>query len=90
MILKNIDLYFEFANSFNKNEKKNILINVIQDRLNIENQELFKKNIDLIFQKFENISNEFQIGTTINRLKWGFLVQKNLWILYGSFQNKRG
>ena len=70
--IKNIDLYFEFANSFNKNERKNILINVIQDRLNIENQELFKKNIDLIFQKFENISNEFQIGTTINRLKWGF------------------
>ncbi|WP_066165928.1 hypothetical protein [Aliarcobacter cryaerophilus] len=70
--IKNIDLYFEFANSFNKNERKNILINVIQDRLNIENQELFKKNIDLIFQKFKNISNEFQIGTTINRLKWGF------------------
>ena len=70
--IKNIDLYFEFAHSFNKNERKNILINVIQDRLNIENQELFKKNIDLIFDKFKDISNEFQIGTTINRLKWGF------------------
>src|SRR5574344_508442 len=30
------------------------------------------KNIDLIFDKFKDISNEFQIGTTINRLKWGF------------------
>ena len=70
--IKNLDLYVAFAQSFNKNEKKNILINVIQDRLNIENKELFKKNIDLIFQKFEGISNEFQIGTTINRLKWGF------------------
>ena len=71
--IKNIDLYFEFANSFNKNEKKNILINVIQDRVNIENKELFKKNIDLIFGKFQRLSAEFQIGTTINRLKWGFL-----------------
>ena len=70
--IKNIDLYFEFANSFNQNNRKNILINVIQDRVNIENKELFKKNISLIFDKFKDISNEFQIGTTINRLKWGF------------------
>lgn len=70
--IKNIDLYFDFANSFNKNERKNILINIIQDRVNIENKELFKKNISLIFEKFKDISNEFQIGTTINRLKWGF------------------
>jgi len=49
--IKNLHLYVKFAQSFNKNEKKNILINVIQDRLNIENKELFKKNIRFDFSK---------------------------------------
>ncbi|QEZ88627.1 hypothetical protein ACIB15232_0456 [Aliarcobacter cibarius] len=70
--IKNILSYVEFANSFNKNEKKNILINIIQDRENIENHEILEKNFELIFQNFKDISTEFQIGTTINRLKWGF------------------
>ena len=59
--IKNIDLYFEFVNSFNQNNRKNILINVIQDRLNIENQELFKKNIDLIFKSLKIYQMSFKL-----------------------------
>lgn len=70
--IKNIDSYVNFAKSFNTKEKKNILINIVQDRENIENLVLFKKNLELIFEKFKNLSDEFQIATTINRLKWGF------------------
>ena len=67
--IEKIDEYVKFAKSFGK---KNILINVIQNRRNIENKELLKQNLSLIFSKFENIANEFQIGTAINRIKWGF------------------
>ena len=70
--IKNLSNYVSFAKSFNINEKKNILINIIQDRENIENHQLLEKNFELIFENFKDISNEFQIGTTINRLKWGF------------------
>lgn len=70
--IKNIDLYVDFAQSFNKKSPKNILLNIIQDRENIENKELLKINLELIFDKFKEISNEYQIATTINRAKWGF------------------
>lgn len=70
--IENLSSYVYFAKSFSKNEKKNILINIIQDRENIENHQLLEKNFELIFESFKYISDEFQIGTTINRLKWGF------------------
>ncbi|MCT7512591.1 PhoP regulatory network YrbL family protein [Aliarcobacter cryaerophilus] len=70
--IENLDLYVNFAKSFNEKSKKNILINIIQNLGNISNEELFLKNIEKIFNAFENVSNEFQIGTTINRFKWGF------------------
>ena len=70
--IKNIDLYVDFANSFNKSSEKNILLNIIQDREHIENEELLKKDLNTIFSKFKHISKEYQIGSTINRIKWGF------------------
>ncbi|RXJ69161.1 hypothetical protein CRV08_03895 [Halarcobacter ebronensis] len=70
--MENIDSYVEFAKSFNKISKKEILLNIMQDRENIEDLELFKKNLQTIFIKFKDIVNEYQIGTTINRAKWGF------------------
>ena len=76
--------------SFNINEKKNILINIIQDRENIENHQLLEKNFELIFENFKDISNEFQIGTTINRLKWGFFSTAEFMSFYMVAQkNKR-
>jgi hypothetical protein len=70
--IKNIDLYVDFAQKFNKTTKKNILLNIIQDRQNIENLKLLKENLELIFIKFTTLVNEYQIATTINRAKWGF------------------
>ena len=70
--IKNIDLYVEFAQKFNKTTKKNILLNIIQDRQNIQNPKLLKENLELIFTKFTTLVNEYQIATTINRAKWGF------------------
>lgn len=65
--IENIDRYVEFAKSFGE---KNILINIIQNRENLENHQLLRENLAIIFTKFSSISDEFQIGTTINRLKW--------------------
>lgn len=70
--IKNIDLYVEFAQKFNKTTKKNILLNIIQDRQNIQNPKLLRENLELIFTKFVTLVNEYQIATTINRAKWGF------------------
>ena len=47
---KNIDLYVEFAQKFNKTSKKNILLNIMQDRQNIEKSKLLKENLELILQ----------------------------------------
>ena len=70
--IKNIDLYVEFAQKFNKTSKKDILLNIMQDRQNIENPKLLKENLELIFIKFATLVDEYQIATTINRAKWGF------------------
>ncbi|TLS72919.1 hypothetical protein FE246_00085 [Aliarcobacter thereius] len=85
--IKNIDLYVDFAKSFNTKSKKNILLNIMQDRANIENYKLLKENLRTIFTKFKDISNEFQIGTTINRLKWGFFSVKEYMNFYKVAQN---
>lgn len=87
--MKNIDSYVQFANSFNETSKKNIFINIIQDRNNIENKELLKNNLELIFTKFKNICFEYQIGTTINRMKWGFFSVNEYMDFYIVAQNLR-
>jgi len=51
---------------------KKITLKILQDRENIEDLELFKKNITTIFSTLENHVDIFEIGSTINRAKWGF------------------
>jgi len=68
-----VDEYVEFAKRFKGCE---ILINVLQDREHIEDKNLFIKDLDVIFKKFSQVSNEFQIGNAINRTKWGFFSTK--------------
>jgi len=65
-----VDEYIEFAKSFGSD--KNILINILQDREHIEDLKLLEKDINIIFNKFQNITNEFQVANAINRTKWGF------------------
>ncbi|WP_404318177.1 hypothetical protein [Malaciobacter canalis] len=74
--MKNIDSYVKFAKSFNEKSSKNILINIMQDRAHIQNHELLKKDLDTIFSKFNSFVSEYQVGTTINRAKWGFFAVK--------------
>ena len=65
-----IDEYVDFVKGFGSD--KIFMINILQDREHVENLELFHKNVKIIFEKFELISCEYQIGNATNRTKWGF------------------
>ncbi len=64
-----IDAYVDFIAGFKNNT---ILINILQDRENIENHQLLANNIKLIFTKLQYLVTEYQIGNATNRSKWGF------------------
>jgi len=49
-----------------------ITLKILQDREHIENHTLLEKNIEKIFSTLENLVDIFEIGSTINRTKWGF------------------
>jgi hypothetical protein len=67
--MERIDEYLQFVKQFPDHKT---LLTVVQDRVNIENRELFKKNIETVFKKFSPVVKEFQIGNAINRKKWAF------------------
>ncbi len=71
--IASIDKYVSFTKLF---PKCKIVINILQNRENIENKELLRKNLTLIFSSFKGICNEFQIANAINRTKWGFFSVK--------------
>ena len=49
-----------------------ITLVIMQDRENIEDIALLKTNLTHIFSTLSSKIKQFQIGTTINRAKWGF------------------
>jgi len=85
--IKNIDKYINFVKSFGDDKK--ILLNIMQDRENIDNHTILKTNIKKIFDAFKDITNEYQIGTTINRTKWGFFSVKEYLEFYKVVQDIR-
>lgn len=85
--MANLDSYYEFAKSFGDDKK--ILLNIMQDREHIDDLELLKLDIIQIFDTFESISDEYQIGTTINRAKWGFFAVKEYLEFYKIVQDIR-
>ncbi|CAA6799480.1 MAG: FIG00388565: hypothetical protein, partial [uncultured Sulfurovum sp.] len=85
--MDNIDDYLNFAKGFG--EDKELLITIIQDREHIENHELLKENVTIIFEKFQGIANEFQIGNAINRIKWSFVSMEEYLAFYESIQKVR-
>ena len=53
-------------------EDKQVTLKIMQDRENIVDLELFKNNLKIIFTTLNNLVDIYEIGTTINRAKWGF------------------
>ena len=85
--MKRVDKYVAFAKSFG--EDKEILINILQDREHIEDVDLLKQDIKIIFEKFSPFVREFQIGNAINRTKWGFFSMKEYLSWYQIIQKIR-
>jgi hypothetical protein len=53
-------------------ENKKITLKILQDREHIEDLELLKKDLTTIFSTLDNLVDIYEIGSTINRSKWGF------------------
>ncbi len=85
--IENIDNYVTFAKGFGEN--KQILITIIQNREHIENHKLLVTDITTIFQKFNGIAHEFQIGNAINRIKWEFVSMEEYLRFYETIQQLR-
>jgi len=67
-----MDSLRELKDFLEPHKEKKIIVKILQDRENIEDLELFHANLDKIFYELKDIVNIFEIGTTINRAKWGF------------------
>jgi len=55
-----------------QNPKRKITLKILQDRENIEDLELLEKNLTTVFTKLSELVDIFEVGSTINRAKWGF------------------
>ncbi len=55
-----------------KNENKKITLKIMQDREHAEDLELLKKDLRTIFFSLAGLVTMYEIGSTINRSKWGF------------------
>ncbi len=62
----------ELTEFIQKNKNKKITLKILQDREHIEDLQLLKKDLQSIFQALHNDIDLFEIGSTINRAKWGF------------------
>ncbi len=55
-----------------QNNDKKITLKILQDREHIEDLALLKKDLHVIFSSLDNSVAMYEIGSTINRTKWGF------------------
>ncbi|MDY0123302.1 glycosyl hydrolase [Sulfurimonas sp.] len=51
---------------------KKVTLKILQDREHVEDLELLKKDLETIFTALNQHVDIFEIGSTINRAKWGF------------------
>lgn len=64
-----IDEYLEFVKTL---KAESILLNIMQDPHTLNDKMLLKEHFSLVFEKFSHFVQLFQVGSTINRSKWGF------------------
>ncbi len=67
--MENMDRYLSFIKSL---ECDSVLLNVMQDPDHIKDFSLLESQFKTVFTRFSPYVTRFQIGTTINRAKWGF------------------
>ncbi len=55
-----------------KNRDKKITLKILQDREHVEDLTLLQRDLERIFRTLSQYVDIFEIGSTINRAKWGF------------------
>jgi hypothetical protein len=67
--METLDELKEFISGFTD---KKVTLKILQDREHVEDLELLKNSLETIFTKLSEHVDIFEIGSTINRAKWGF------------------
>ena len=67
-----LDSLTKLKDFIKKIKDKKVTLKILQDRENITDLKLLKKNLDNIFSTLDGLIDIYEIGSTINRAKWGF------------------
>ena len=67
--IKRIEEYVTFIKTY---QEKKIIINLMQDREHIDDPKQLHNNLLKVFAAFSPYIEGIQVGSTINRAKWGF------------------
>ena len=62
----------ELKSFVEQNSSKKITLKILQDREHVEDLDLTRKDFKQIFDELHSLVDIFEIGSTINRAKWGF------------------
>ena len=68
-----IEGYLDFVRSFPEYE---VLVVILQSRELIEDRRKLEASLDRIFSALSGVVGRYQIGNAVNRLKWGFVSQR--------------
>lgn len=55
-----------------KNRDRKVILKILQDREHVEDLELLERDLRTIFESLNGLVDIYEIGSTINRAKWGF------------------
>ncbi len=83
--IDNLDSYKSCIDKFKKDYK--IVVNILQDRDHIEDNNLLKNSIDLIFSTLD--IDLYQVGNAINRKKWAFFTMDEYMRFYKTVEEIR-
>ena len=67
-----MDTLEDLKEFLSKCKTQKVTLKILQDRENVEDLELLKSNLNAIFESLEKYVDIFEIGSTMNRAKWGF------------------
>ena len=67
-----MDSLKELKNFILSCKNKHITLKIMQDREHIEDLNLLQKDLETVFSLLNGLVDIYEVGTTINRAKWGF------------------
>ena len=62
----------ELKNFLIQNQHRKVILKILQDREHVEDLKIFKNDLRTIFSSLDGLIDIYEIGSTINRAKWGF------------------